>query len=44
MSDTRDILIVEDSEESVVFLSQILEANGYNYRVAGNGREAMADI
>ena len=44
MSVPKDILIVEDSEENVVFLSEILEANGYGYRVARNGREAMAAI
>jgi len=44
MSDTREILIVEDSQEGVLFLSEILEANGYGYRVAGDGREAMAAI
>jgi len=31
-----------DSEESVVFLSEILEEHGYPYRVARNGKEAMA--
>ena len=39
-----NILIVEDSEEALAFLSEILEANGYGYRVATNGREAMAAI
>jgi len=41
MPDAREILIVEDSEEGVVFLSEILEAHGYSYRVAANGNEAM---
>lgn len=42
MSEQKEILIVEDSEESVIFLSEILEAHGYQYRVATNGKEAMA--
>ena len=44
MSDTREILIVEDSQEGVLYLSEILEAHGYPYRVAANGREAMSAI
>jgi CheY-like chemotaxis protein len=44
MSDAREILIVEDSPEGVLFLSEILEAHGYRYRVASNGREAMSAI
>ena len=44
MSVAKDILIVEDSDENVVFMSEILEANGYGYRVARNGREAMEAI
>jgi CheY-like chemotaxis protein len=32
---------VDDSEESVVFLTEILEEHGYPYRVARNGKEAM---
>lgn len=42
MADQKQILIVEDAEETAVFLSEILEANGYQYRVASNGKEAMA--
>ncbi len=42
MAEQKQILIVEDAEETVVFLSEILEANGYQYRVAKNGKEAMA--
>ena len=37
----KEVLIVEDSEETVVFLEEIMEANGYRYRVANNGKEAM---
>ncbi|MHC4472158.1 MAG: response regulator, partial [Planctomycetota bacterium] len=40
MSENR-ILIVDDSEENVVFMSQILEDHGYPYSVARNGAEAM---
>jgi CheY-like chemotaxis protein len=42
MPQVKQVLIVEDSEESVVFLSEILEDLGYPYRVARNGKEAMA--
>ena len=42
MPDNKEILIVEDSEESVVFLSEILEANGYSFRIAADGAAAMA--
>jgi len=41
MADSQQILIVEDSEESVIFLSQILEDHGYSYRVATNGSQAL---
>jgi CheY-like chemotaxis protein len=41
MPHDQEVLIVDDSEESVVFLSEILEEHGYPYRVARNGREAM---
>ena len=40
MPHDKEILIVDDSEESVVFLSEILEEYEYPYRVARNGREA----
>ena len=36
----KEILIVDDSEASVVFLSQIVEDNGHRSRVARNGKEA----
>lgn len=42
MTEEKHILIVDDSEEDVVFLSEILEEHGYTYRVARNGQEAMA--
>ncbi len=41
MPQDKDLLIVDDSEESVVFLSEILEEHGYPYRVARNGKEAI---
>jgi DNA-binding response OmpR family regulator len=44
MSDQKEILIVEDTEETVVFLEEILEAHGYSHRVANNGKEAMAAL
>jgi len=44
MSDSKEILIVEDSEENVIFLAQILEDHGYRFRVARNGKEAMAEL
>ena len=42
MSDQKRILIVEDTDENIVYLSQILEDHGYRYEVAKNGKEAMA--
>jgi twitching motility two-component system response regulator PilH len=44
MPEKREILIVEDAEENVVFLSQILEDHGYAFRVARNGEEAIAAL
>jgi len=41
MPEDKHVLIVDDSEESVVFLSEILEEHGYPYRVARNGKEAI---
>jgi CheY-like chemotaxis protein len=41
MSSSREILIVDDSEEQVAFVSQILENHGYRYAVAHNGVEAL---
>jgi CheY-like chemotaxis protein len=37
-------LIVEDSEETIRFLSQILQDHGYPYQVARNGVEAIAAV
>ena len=44
MTEKQQILIVEDSEENVLFLSQILEDHGYEYRVATNGLEAIETL
>jgi CheY-like chemotaxis protein len=41
MSNVRNILIVDDNEEQVAFLSQILENNKYQYAVARDGVEAL---
>jgi CheY-like chemotaxis protein len=41
MSNARHILIVDDNEEQVAFLSQILENNKYEYVVARDGVEAL---
>ena len=43
-SDQKEILIVDDSEANVVFLSQIVEDNGHRSRVARNGEEATLAI
>jgi CheY-like chemotaxis protein len=42
MSDVKQILIVEDQEETVIFLSQILKDQGYRYEVSRNGVEGLA--
>jgi CheY-like chemotaxis protein len=44
MTDPNDILIVDDAEENVLFISQILEDNGHRFRVARNGRQALAAL
>ena len=44
MAEEKEVLIVDDSEESVVFLSEILEELGYPFRVARNGKEAMTAL
>jgi CheY-like chemotaxis protein len=44
MSDLSHLLIVEDSEQAVIFLSRILEAHGYRYQVARNGVEAISAV
>lgn len=42
MTISDKILIVEDSEENILFLKQILEDHGYSYTVTRNGKEAWA--
>jgi twitching motility two-component system response regulator PilH len=42
MAGEKDILIVDDTEETVVFMAQILEDHGFQFRIAKNGNEAMA--
>jgi len=44
MSDEKEILIVEDSEENVIFMAQILEDHGYRFRIARDGKEALAAL
>ena len=44
MSDKKEILIVDDDESNVIFFAQILEDNGYGFRVARNGKEAIAAL
>jgi CheY-like chemotaxis protein len=44
MSDQPHLLIVEDTEETAIFLSQILEDHGYQYQVARNGVEAISAL
>jgi CheY-like chemotaxis protein len=41
MSTGKEVLIVDDSEENVAFMSEILEDLGHSYRVARNGKEGM---
>ena len=41
MPSARNILIVDDNEEQVAFLSQILDNNGYEYAVARDGVQAL---
>jgi len=44
MAISGKILIVEDSEENILFLKQILEDHGYEYDVTRNGKEALASM
>jgi CheY-like chemotaxis protein len=44
VSDPKKLLIVEDSDETIRFLSRILEDHGYSYEVARNGVEAIAAV
>ena len=44
MDDNPTILIVDDEEANVVYLSQILEDHGFRYKVANNGAEALEKV
>ncbi len=44
MAEEKDVLIVDDSEECVIYLTEILEDLGYPYRVARNGKEGMQAV
>jgi CheY-like chemotaxis protein len=44
MSDGKEILIVDDSDENVAYMSEILEDLGHSYRVARNGKEALETV
>jgi CheY-like chemotaxis protein len=44
MSEAAEVLIVEDQEENILFVTEILEEHSYRYRVARNGREAMVAL
>jgi CheY-like chemotaxis protein len=41
MTDKKKILIVDDDEKTILFISQILENHDYQYSVARNGAEAL---
>jgi twitching motility two-component system response regulator PilH len=44
MAGQKHILVVDDSEESRLFLSEILEENGYECHVANNAEEALQAV
>lgn len=44
MSEQKEILIVDDSEEHVIFLAQVLEDHGFRFRIARNGKEAVTAL
>jgi twitching motility two-component system response regulator PilH len=44
MSEHKEILIVDDSAENVIFLAQVLEDHGFRFRIARNGKEAMTAL
>lgn len=41
MSDKKNVLIVDDSEDQIIFSSRLLEDNGFEYKVARDGKEAL---
>ncbi len=44
MSTPPQILVVDDSEEQITFISEILENNGFTFQVARNGEEALEEM
>jgi CheY-like chemotaxis protein len=44
MSDRKQLLIVEDNKETAIFLSRILEDQGYDYQVVRNGLEGISAL
>jgi CheY-like chemotaxis protein len=44
MANDKEVLIVDDSDENVAYMSEILEDLGLSYRVARNGKEGMAAL
>ena len=41
MTDLQKILIVEDDEQNILYISEILENHDYRYSIARNGAEAL---
>ena len=41
MVENKKILIVDDSEDQIMFISRILENSGYSYLVTRNGKDAL---
>jgi len=44
MSDKKKVLIIDDEEDVLTFLSTLLEDNGYRTISAKNGNEAMVKV
>ena len=44
MSGTHRILVVEDSDESIAYISEILEAHDYSFSVAQDGKAAIESM
>jgi len=44
MPDKREVLIVDDDEANVIFFAQVLEDNGFEFRISRNGKEAIAAL
>jgi CheY-like chemotaxis protein len=41
MTEASEILVVDDEDVNIIFITEILEEHGYRFRSALNGREAM---